>query len=135
MPFQNERNKTEQFVGIAAIGNRHHDIARSNHAQIAMIGIQGVQIERRGTCRSQCGCNLTTDMARFTNTGYDYFARTIPDERYRLLELFSHAGNQIENRLCLNLQASDTGFKNLIHRSFFYIKVPDIKDPQTGPFQ
>ena len=109
MTLDDQWDEAEQFVGVAAVRDGHDHIARRNHAQVAVIGIEGIEVERGGTGRGQGSSDLRADVTRLTHTRDDDLAVTMEDELHGTLEFLTHAGDEVEDGLGLVGKALDAG--------------------------
>jgi hypothetical protein len=75
-----------QFLTLAALADRKHDIPRSDHSDVAMHGFRGVEKNGRCSRTSKCGGNLRADDAGFANSRDTDLTVTSGDDFDRLFE-------------------------------------------------
>ena len=71
-----DREDGEDFLSLAGIGNREHDVHRRDHADIAVRGLAGVNEERRRAGAGEGSRDLAADMSALAHAGDDHASLT-----------------------------------------------------------
>ena len=74
-----EGDDLEDFVRLARIGERDHDVLLRNHAQVAVEGFAGMEKEARGSGRSERRGDLAPHEARLAHARNDTLAAASED--------------------------------------------------------
>ena len=103
------RNEAQQLVGIAGVADGYDDIALHDDAEIAMVEVEGIDIEAGSAGAAEGGSYLGTDMTALAHTGDDDLALAGEDEVDGLIEIFVELGDEVEQGLSLVLKTLDCG--------------------------
>ncbi len=58
----------QEFLGLAAVAEREHNVAIGDHAEIAVERVEGVEHDRGRTGAGESGGDLFADMSRFSDS-------------------------------------------------------------------
>ena len=94
----NRLEQPENFVGFAAVGQRHDDIVVLDDAEVAVNRFGRMQKERRRADARQRRRNLAADDARLAHAGQDDAAAAFAQELDGALESLVEAVDQREDR-------------------------------------
>ncbi len=97
-----ERQDREQLRGLARVGDREHDVALRDHAEVAVAGLGRVQEERRRAGAGERRGDLAADVARLAHPGDDHAAAAGEQHAARLLELAAQAVDEGGDRAGLD---------------------------------
>ena len=89
-----ELEEVDDFLGFAAVGYGQDDVARQDHAQVAVAGFGRMDEDRRRPAARQGGGDLAADEARLAHAGDDDPRLVLGQEVDRLGEVFVQPGNE-----------------------------------------
>jgi hypothetical protein len=72
LPFD-EWDDTKEFIGVTAVAENQDEILARDHPEVAMDGVDRIQSDRGGSGARKGGCDLMTDMPRFSDACDDDF--------------------------------------------------------------
>ena len=96
---------TQQLIRHAAIAQRQHHIVLSHHAQVAVEGVQRVQVEGRRARAGQRGCNLSADVSALANACDHHLSGAMKHQLHGMVEGFVQLWNRLQNGFSLITQA------------------------------
>ena len=96
------RQQQQQFVALARVGQGQHHIGVGDHAEVAMGGLAGMHVERRGAGRGQGRRDLARDMAGLAHAGAHHAAAAGQDRPAGGGEVAINASGHGRQRLALD---------------------------------
>ncbi len=115
LPFD-RRNDTQQFFGLAGIGERKQYVVARNHAKVAMAGFGRMHKIGRGAGAGHGGRYFAGNMARFAHATHDQAARTVQDQLDGAHKVFIDSAFQGVDRGSLYAQGLATQFQSAFRR-------------------
>ena len=99
-----ERQDRQELRRLARVGNREHDVALRDHAQVAVAGLGGVQEECGRAGAGERRGDLAADVTGFAHPGDDHAAGAGEQDAAGLLELAAQAVDEGGDRARLDLE-------------------------------
>jgi hypothetical protein len=86
------RKQHQQFVGLARVGQREHDVGVGDHAEVAVPGFARMHVERRRAGGSEGRGDLARDVPGFAHADADHASPAIEQQPARRGERAIDAG-------------------------------------------
>ena len=109
--------EAQQLVGLPAVADGQHHIARRHHAEVAVEHVERIDEEGWRACAGQCGSNLSAHMSALADTGDDDLSLTVVHQTDGPLEVVGELWYQVERGLRLVLDALYGVILNTIHNA------------------